>query len=138
MSKKAIISVASKQSGQEDEAIEIVTQGKFFKKGNSYYAVYDETELSGMAGTTTTIKVNEEKLTLIRLGTTNARIEFKNNYKSLSMYDTPYGTLELGVETKKLDIDVNDEGGRVFVDYDMTLAGQKPLKTILEVNIKAN
>jgi uncharacterized beta-barrel protein YwiB (DUF1934 family) len=138
MSRNAVISVASKQSGLEDEAIEIVTQGKFYKKDNSYYAVYDETELSGMAGTTTTIKVNKEKLTLIRLGTTNARIEFKNNYKSISMYDTPYGTLELGVETRKLDIKIDDEGGRVFVDYDMTLAGQKPLKTILEVNIKAN
>jgi uncharacterized beta-barrel protein YwiB (DUF1934 family) len=137
MSKKAVISVASKQSGQEDEAIEIVTQGKFFNKGNSFYAVYDETELSGMAGTTTTIKVNEDKLTLIRLGTTNARVEFKNNHKSVSMYDTPYGTLELGVDTKKLDININDEGGRAFVDYNMSLAGQKPLRTILEINIKA-
>lgn len=138
MGKNAIISVASKQSGQEDEAIEIVTQGQFYKKGNSYYAVYDETELSGMAGTTTTIKVNEDKLTLIRLGTTNARVEFKNKYKSISMYNTPYGTLELAIQTKKLDVNVSDTGGRVFVDYDMTLAGQKPLNTILEINITAN
>ncbi len=137
MNKKAVISVASKQSGQGDEAIEVVTKGKFFNKGNSYYAIYDETELSGMLGTTTTIKVNEDKLTLIRLGTTNARVEFKNNYKSISMYDTPYGTLELGVDTRKLDIDINDNGGRAFVEYNMSLAGQKPLKTILEINIKA-
>lgn len=137
MSKKAIISVASKQLGNEDEAIEIVTQGKFYKKNDCYYAIYEETELSGMAGTTTTIKIKPNEFSLIRMGTTNARVEFKDSYKNISMYNTPYGTLELSVQTKKLDIDINENGGKVSVDYDMSLSGQPPLKTTLNIGIKA-
>lgn len=136
MGKKAIISVGSKQIGNEDEAIEIITQGEFYEKENCYYAVYEETALSGMEGTTTTLKIKPNEFSLIRMGTTNAKMKFKNNKKEVSMYNTPYGTLELLIETNKLNIDVNNEGGKVFIDYDMSLQGQKSLKTILKIDIK--
>ncbi|MCY6369842.1 DUF1934 domain-containing protein [Clostridium ganghwense] len=137
MGKKAIISVGSKQIGNEDEAIEVVTQGEFYEKGNCYYAVYQETALSGMDGTTTTLKIKPDEFSLIRMGTTNAKMEFKNKKKNISMYDTPYGTLELLIETNKLDININKDGGKVSIDYNMSLGGQKPLKTILSIDIKA-
>ncbi|MCY6958760.1 DUF1934 domain-containing protein [Clostridium brassicae] len=136
MGKKAIISVGSKQIGNESEAIEIVTQGEFYKKENCYYAVYEESELSGMKGTTTTLKIKPSEFSLIRMGTTNAKMKFKNNVKNVSMYDTPYGTLELYIDTKKLNIDVNEDGGKVYIDYDMNLEGEKSLKTILNIDIK--
>ncbi|KOA18380.1 putative beta-barrel protein YwiB [Clostridium homopropionicum DSM 5847] len=133
---KAIISVASKQKDNENDAIEIVSKGNFYKKENCYYAVYEETELSGMAGTTTTIKIKPDELSLIRKGTTEARVNFKENKKDISMYNTPYGTLELLVQTKKVSIDVNDNGGKIEINYDMGLAGQKPLNTSLNIDIK--
>ncbi|WMJ79696.1 DUF1934 domain-containing protein [Clostridium sp. MB40-C1] len=136
MGKKAIISVGSKQIGNEDEAIEIVTQGEFYEKENCYYAVYEESELSGMEGTTTTLRIKPNEFSLIRMGTTNAKMKFKHNVKNVSMYDTPYGTLELYIDTKKLNIDVNENGGKVYIDYDMSLEGEKSLKTILNIDIK--
>ena len=41
MKKNAIISVVSRQSDSEDEddIIEVVTPGKFYKENNSYYAI---------------------------------------------------------------------------------------------------
>ncbi|QGU94122.1 DUF1934 family protein [Clostridium bovifaecis] len=132
----AIISVGSKQIGNEDEAVEVITKGKFYKKQNCYYAVYNETEISGMEGTTTTLKIKPDKFSLIRMGSTNAKVDFENKSSNVSLYNTPYGPLELVVQTNKLDIDVDDNGGKVFIDYNMTLAGQKPLKTILNIDIK--
>lgn len=136
MGAKAIIGVGSKQQGNENDAIEIVSQGDFYKKENCYYAVYEETELSGMAGTTTTIKIKPKELCLIRMGTTNAKVKFKENEKNISMYNTPHGTLELWIETKKLNINADDKGAEILVNYYMSLAGQKPLKTELNIKIK--
>lgn len=136
MQKEAIISLESKQLGNEEEAIEVITKGMFYKKENCYYAVYDETEISGMDGTRTTLKIKPDKFTLIRMGTTSARIDFQNNKKYVSFYSTPYGPLELAVQTNKLDINVNDDGGNVYIDYTMALSGQKPSNTLLKVNIK--
>lgn len=137
MKRKAIISVSSKQTGNHEDVIEVVTPGDFYKKENSYYAVYEETEISGMKGTTTTLKISKDKFSLIRMGSTSAKMDFDKKVKNVSMYNTPYGTLELKIETKDLSIDVDDNGGNILVNYNMSLSGQTPYNTMLKVNIKA-
>jgi len=139
MKKNAIISVVSKQSDSEDdgESIEVVTPGKFYKEDNCYYAVYEETEISGMKGTTTTLKIDVEKFTLIRTGTTNTEMNFKKYARDLTLYNTPHGALDLTVDTKELKMSVDNNGGDVFIDYDMIIGNQQILSTILKINIKA-
>ncbi len=138
MKKNAIISVVSKQADNEDdgEAIEVVTPGKFYKEDDCYYAVYEETEISGMKGTTTTLKIDEEKFTLIRIGTTNTEMKFKKYVRDLTLYNTPHGALDLTVDTKELKMNVDHNGGDVFINYDMIIGNQQVLSTTLQINIK--
>lgn len=136
MNKKAIICVSSKQKSNEEDIIEVVTPGDFYEKDGYYYAVYKETAISGMEGTTTTLKMCKDKFMLIRIGSTSAKMEFSKKSESLSMYNTPYGTLELKIETKDLSIDVNDEGGDIQINYILSVGGQSPQNTLLKINIK--
>ncbi|MDF2883471.1 MAG: hypothetical protein K0R54_4028 [Clostridiaceae bacterium] len=140
MKKKAIITVSSKQINEEidDEIVEVVTPGNFFKKEEKYYAVYEETEISGMKGTTTTLKIEDNKVSLIRIGSTSTKMEFYKKEENVSMYTTPFGTLQLKIKTSDLDVDVNENGGDVTVNYDLSIVGQKPIKTVLKINIKPN
>lgn len=139
MKKNALISVSSMQSKQEGDTIEVVTPGNFYKKESCYYVVYDETKISGMEGTTTTFKINskDNKFSLIRVGTTTTKMEFEKSSGDVSLYNTPYGTLELKIDTKELKINIDDQGGNIFVNYNMSVAGQKPQDTFLKINIKA-
>lgn len=138
MKKKAVISISSKQD-DDDAPVEVVTPGNFYKRNDKYYAVYKETEISGMKGTTTTLKISPEKFSLIRMGTTQTKMDFyKKDDRSLSLYDTPYGTLELEIKTNKLKVDMQDNGGEVFIDYNLSIVGQKPQNTILKINIKVD
>lgn len=136
MKKNAIISISSIQGTQKEEPISVVTPGAFYIKNNAYYAVYKETEISGMEGTTTTLKIKQEEFFLLRSGTTNARMHFCNDVENMSLYDTPYGTLELELKTKEMEIDVDENGGKVFVKYDMKVSGQKLPPTYLDIDIK--
>jgi uncharacterized beta-barrel protein YwiB (DUF1934 family) len=135
MNKKAIISVTSKQMGDSDE-IRVVTPGTFYAKDDVFYAEYAETEISGMEGTTTTLKIKPNKFSLIRQGSTNTEMEFDKKEKSISMYNTPYGTLELKIETKKLDVTVGEEGGDIYIKYMLSVVGQEVLDTTLKINIR--
>ncbi|MBL4935807.1 DUF1934 domain-containing protein [Clostridium sp. YIM B02515] len=137
MRKKAIISVTSKQTDSDESAIEVVTPGEFYKEDNFYYAVYNETELSGMEGTTTTLKVMPDSLLLSREGTTATEMRFKKYAKDLILYNTPYGVMEMKIETKDLTVNLDENGGDVAINYNLTIAGQNPQNTILKVNIKA-
>ena len=64
MGKNAFISLKSFNELDTDEVIEVITPGEFEKIENGFKAIYDETELSGMEGTKTTLKILENELVL--------------------------------------------------------------------------
>lgn len=136
MRKKAVITILSKQRDSKESGIEVVSPGEFYKADGCYYAVYDETELSGMEGTTTTLEISPENFLLTRVGTTTGDMKFARGSKEITMYNTPYGALELKIDTKDLEVAVDDNGGEVLINYDVMVAGQKPQGTTLKVNIK--
>ena len=135
--KKAIISVSSKQVEIDENLIEVVTPGEFIKEDGYYYVSYNETEISGMQGTKTTLKVFPDKLILIRVGTTNAEMNFEEGKEHVTLYNTPHGILELRINTKDLNINVDDNGGDVMINYSISISNQPPLNTNLKINIKS-
>lgn len=136
MSKKAIISICSTQDIGEKEKIEVVTVGEFSINGDEFIATYDETEISGMEGTKTTLKIKENKVVLHREGTTSTKMEFQKDNTQVALYNTPYGMLELKTSTKELDLDVNEKGGNISIKYHLIAGGQEPIKTNLDMKIK--
>ncbi|MBI6021173.1 DUF1934 domain-containing protein [Clostridium perfringens] len=136
MSKKAIISICSTQDIGEKEKIEVVTVGEFSINGDEFIATYDETEISGMEGTKTTLKIKGDKVVLHREGTTSTNMEFQKDNTQVALYNTPYGMLELKTSTKELDLDVNEKGGNISIKYHLIAGGQEPIKTNLDMKIK--
>ncbi|MPQ43015.1 DUF1934 domain-containing protein [Clostridium tarantellae] len=136
--KKAIISVSSIQMSGSEEKIEVVSVGEFYKTDDGYKAIYEESEISGMEGTTTKLDIKENSIILNREGTTSTTMEFKNNKDAIVLYNTPYGMLELKTITKKVDIDINEDGGKIDLEYLMIVANQEPLNTNLSIDIKVH
>ncbi|MDD7792677.1 DUF1934 domain-containing protein [Clostridium sp. 'White wine YQ'] len=138
MKKKAVISVISNQNYEDDDVIEVVTPGEFhIKDSSSYEAIYEETEISGMEGTTTKLEIYKDEITLYREGTTSTKMDFKKDNNSVTLYNTPYGMLELKIDTKDLKIEMDENGGEVQIDYNISIAGQPPQGTQLKIKIKA-
>lgn len=137
LKKRALITITSCKDNEADSAIEVVSPGEFERKEDFYLAVYDETEISGMQGTKTSLMIGLENLTLLRVGTTNAEMKFKKDNKEITLYNTPYGVIEMKIETKDLKINMSENGGEVLVNYSLAIAGEKPQNTTLKVNIKA-
>ena len=136
MIKKAIISICSTQDIGEKEKIEVVTVGEFSINGDEFIATYDETEISGMEGTKTTLKIKGNKVVLHREGTTSTKMEFQKNNTQVALYNSPYGMLELKTSTKELDLDVDEKGGNISIKYHLIAGWQEPIKTNLDMKIK--
>ena len=138
MNKKAIITVDSTVLSDQEDLIEVVTPGGFCDIEGGFKVEYDETELSGMQGTKTTIIIREDSFDLIREGTTETKMEFVINKRTTSMYKTPYGIMDIEIDTRKLSINVNEEGGTINAMYILEIGGQPALKTNLNIEIKMN
>lgn len=138
MNKKAIITVNSYVLNGDEDFIEVVTPGDFYEIEDGFKVEYEETKLSGMEGTRTTIIMRSDSFDLIREGTTETRMEFKNNYRTISLYKTPYGVMDLKIDTKKINININEDGGTIDAMYILEIGDQPSLKTNLTIDIKVN
>lgn len=137
MEKKAVIKILSNATMQNDELIEVITPGILSLENNEFIASYKETEISGMQGTDTKLRIGENYVVLEREGSTSTKMHFEKNKPTVSLYNTPYGMLELSIDTKNLEIDVKEDGGKVTIEYEMQVAGQPAIKTKLKLDINA-
>lgn len=138
MEKRAIISVKSFSDLDSDEIIEVVTPGKFLVDEHGFKAIYEESEISGMDGTTTTLNIRGNSMILERVGSTTTNMEFKEGKTAVSLYNTPYGILDLNVDTKKLNISIDENGGEIYSKYVLGLQGQEGITTEMNIKIKVN
>lgn len=138
MEKSAVISIRSFSDLDKDEVIEVVTPGKFHLGESEFKAVYEESEISGMDGTTTTLVIKDDVLVLEREVSTSTRMEFKKGEDVISLYNTPYGMMNINISTKELDIDMDEDGGVIYTKYVLGLEGQPGITTELKVKIRAN
>ncbi|WP_054874957.1 DUF1934 domain-containing protein [Oxobacter pfennigii] len=137
MNKNVLVTVKSTQKvNNEEEVIELVTPGKFYKKNSTYFIVYEETEVTGMEGTTTTVKIEKEDVNLIRFGSTITNLKFRTGVKDISLYKTPYGTFELIIIPSKVEINVDDSGGIVNLLYQLDAAGLHTTTNELSIKIQ--
>lgn len=138
MEKDVIISIKGMQKydGALPDVVELVTQGRLSREGESYTLSYQESELTGLEGTLTTIQVEGDEVTLMRMGEFNSQMVFQEGRRHLSMYNTPYGSMTIGVHTRHLLAELTDQGGVLEVDYsvevDHTVAG----RNIFHISVK--
>ena len=125
MNKDVIISIKGKQSPErgDSDIIEFMTEGRFFLKDGKYYITYKETEMTGLAGTTTTLKVEGEKVTLMRFGANNSQMVFEKGHKYTGHYETQYGAFTIGVMPSDVKVLVGDSGGEINVEYAIEIGG---------------
>ena len=138
MDKEVVISIKGiqKYEGALPDVVELVTAGRLVREGSSYTLSYQESELTGLEGTLTTIQVEGEQVTQMRVGEFNSQLVFQVGRRHLSVYNTPYGAMSVGVHTRHLLAELSDRGGDIEVDYsievDHTLAG----RNIFRISVK--
>jgi uncharacterized beta-barrel protein YwiB (DUF1934 family) len=123
MDKSVIIFVRGNQTASNCAVnqLELITEGKYYKKEDAYYITYDESAVTGMDGTTTTFRIENGVVTMMRNGNVNTEFVFEKGQKHLSYYDSTEGCFTIGVSTNEVEVNVDDCGGEVRVDYQLEI-----------------
>lgn len=112
---------------REEEQMEFITEGKLYEKGEAMYLLYDETEISGMPGCKTRLKLKDGVIKMKRVGKNigiDTEIQFEKGKRYTGYYDTPYGAIEMEVLTNHLESTLSPDGtGTLDIDYDISLKG---------------
>ncbi len=130
MKQKVMVRIHSEQhyEGESPEIVEFMTEGTMEETDDGFLISYEETELTGLQGTTTTILMEKERIVLKRQGTLKSEMIFAIDQEYRSLYDMGVGALLITIRTTVL-VQVMDMGGG-FADivYDLiiedSIAGQ--------------
>ena len=123
MEKDVMISVKGTQTYTDADAdtLELMTAGQLEKDSSGYTLTYQESELTGLNDTLTTIRVEGPQVTLLRVGEVNTQMIFQEGRRHLSMYETPFGAMSIGINTRRLSASLSDQGGEIIIDYDVEI-----------------
>lgn len=138
MEKDVVISIKGMQKyeGNDPDTVELVTAGRLMKDKVGYTLSYQESEITGLEGTLTTIQVEGEQVTLMRMGEFNSQMVFQEGRRHLSMYNTPYGAMSVGVNTRHLLADLSDKGGDIEIDYAIEIDHAIAGRSVFQIKVR--
>ena len=123
MKQPVVLSLRGTQryADQEPEVIELVTEGTMEWKDGGWDISYEESELTGLEGVTTTFRIEPEKVTLTRTGALSSTMIFQENVVHESLYQMPFGALMLSVQATRVFFDIVPDGGVIDLSYNITI-----------------
>ncbi len=123
MKQKVLLKIHSEQqyTGEEADVSELTTIGSMEWGTNEIRLSYEETELTGLQGTTTSFLLQKDQITLKREGALRSEMIFAIDREHRSLYDMGMGALLITVRTMTLIQAIGPEGGFVDVAYDLLI-----------------
>ena len=140
MIKDVWISISNRQSDaqaqSEEETLMFDTAGHYYFNDGIGVLSYQESELTGLEGTQTSVMVMPNQVVVDRDGTLAGRMIFKEGCKDSFPYHTPYGQMMMGIDTRRIRHNFNENGGDVEIDYITDLAHAYVTKNKFRISVK--
>ena len=123
----------------EPETVEINTLGILKTEEGRVEVSYEETEATGMSGSTTAISFlesDENIVTMIREGAVSTALVFEAGKRHHCLYKTPFMPFQVCVHTMKVDNRLQDEG-YIDLDYIVEIRGAQAERTKFRMELLA-
>ena len=120
MNKDVLIHVRGLQlmeTDDEQEPIEIVVPGQYYFRNGSHYLRYEEMLDDSAQTTVNYIKMTSEGVEIRKQGQVNVHMVFEQGKKNKTFYNTPYGTLQMGIAATGLELKESEDDIQMKVDY---------------------
>ena len=119
----------------EDGSVEVVTAGDYYNRGGKHYILYDEV-VEGMSGhTSNVIKIGENSLEITKKGLMNTRMVLEKGKRHRTVYQTPFGNIEIGLIGQELQVTETEEKIDVRAEYVLEINEENLSECTIEMNI---
>ena len=121
----------------EDDAFELMTDGEYMQEDGISTFSYVESALTGNDGQLTTFDVEQDRVILRRGDGLSGDMIFSENQKHHFLYDTPFGSVMLGIDTHSITKNMSDEGGNLEIRYDIEVDNIAVSQNLFQINIRS-
>ena len=117
--------------------MELVTEGTMEFADGGWDISYQESDLTGLQGVTTTFRVEPERVLLVRTGPLRSTMEFRVGKSHDSLYELGFGALMITVTTRHLFYDILPDGGCIDLVYDIEIEKSEGGQVDYHLDIRA-
>ena len=135
---KAAISIKGTpaMADSEDDGFELITDGEYTRENGISTFSYMESELTGVSGLLTTFNVEPDRVILRRGDGLDGDMIFSEEQKHHFLYDTPYGSIMMGIDTHSIKKNMRDDGGSLEIRYDIEVDNVAVSRNLFKIDIK--
>jgi uncharacterized beta-barrel protein YwiB (DUF1934 family) len=125
-------------TGDDDEDVfELMTDGEYLKHDGISTFRYFESLLTGEDNMLTTFDVEENRVVLRRGDGVSGDMIFSENQKHHFLYDTPFGSVMLGIDTHSIKNNMSDDGGNLEIRYDIEVDNVAVSQNLFKIDIRS-
>ena len=125
------------EENEPEGPIEMFSEGELYITDDRVIIAYDESELTGMEGSSTQVRFEKnapELITMMRSGNVSTILVFEEGKRHICTYQTPYMPFEICVYTKKVKNNLL-ESGVIDLDYIVEIRGAQAERTQFKIEI---
>ena len=120
----------------DPDATELMTDGTLEVTEDGLVLSSEESEHTGMEGTTTTFAVCGPRVTLTRSGAVNSQMVFEEGRQHTSLYETPFGELSVDIQTGRLRHNLTERGGIMEIQYSIAVEHTVTGRNCFKIRVK--
>lgn len=125
---------------KDNDGVEFTTEGRLFARGSTTLIQYEETELSGLEGCTTSLTITPTRVRMKRGGgseTGGTEMVFEKGRRVRGLYATPLGNIGMEIVTNDISgtFPSLSQPGKLLIDYSISLKGLFDGHKRLEIEI---
>ena len=137
--KKVMISIKGLPAlmDNEQESFELMTDGEYSQEDGISTFSYVESELTGLNGLMTTFNVEPDRVILRRGDGFSGDMIFSEKQKHHFLYDTPFGSIMMGIDTHSIKKDLEDDGGSLEIRYDIEVDNVSVSQNLFRIDIRS-
>lgn len=135
MNKNVLVSVSGIQLTIDGEnPVEIVSRGQYYKKNGKSYIKYQEIDEDNIV-TDCMIKIDGSSLEITKKGNSKSCMLFELDRNCMAPYETPFGTLMMGITTSDLIILEDEDAIVVKVRYSLDINYQFVSECTVDIKV---
>ncbi|MBR1476529.1 MAG: DUF1934 domain-containing protein [Lachnospiraceae bacterium] len=120
-------------SPEDEHKVDTECDGELFESPGSTYVMYQEKHPDFPMPIKGRIKFREGSIEIHRTGPVVSHMLFEERKKHLSMYQTPYGDISIGIDTKKVTCEKTDDLIKLNAEYVLEFDGEPHADSSIEI-----
>ena len=109
----------------EQNVIEETAFGSYHEKSGKQYITYRTEKTDESDSIASILILDGDSLTIRRRGSTSSHMIYRAGHRHSFPYATPYGTIDMELETDRLISYLSHSGGTIELAYTLTIQGEK-------------